>query len=66
MNENGTTDEPAVEGATPAAALPRVRLQIKQGAALGPGKAALLEALDKLAGNKSDQYEIVKEAGEEK
>lgn len=47
MNEKGTTDESAVEGAAPAAALPRVRLQIKQGAALGPGKAALLEALER-------------------
>jgi molybdate transport system regulatory protein len=27
--------------------LPRVRLQIKQGAAIGPGKAALLEALER-------------------
>lgn len=32
---------------TPDGELPRVRLQIKQGAAIGPGKAALLEALER-------------------
>lgn len=31
----------------PDSELPRVRLQIKQGAAIGPGKAALLEALER-------------------
>lgn len=32
---------------SPGAGTPRVRLQIKQGAAIGPGKAALLEALER-------------------
>lgn len=38
--EHGTSPHPAIS-------LPRVRLQIKQGTALGPGKAALLEALER-------------------
>ena len=42
MNENGTADDKAP---LPPADTARVRLQIKQGTALGPGKAALLEAL---------------------
>ncbi|MGC8508163.1 MAG: winged helix-turn-helix domain-containing protein [Thiomonas sp.] len=44
MDENSTHDS-----ASPptVASPPRVRLQIKQGTALGPGKAALLEALER-------------------
>lgn len=41
------TDPTATDAASLAAALPRVRLQIKQGVAHGPGKAALLEALER-------------------
>ncbi|OYV35078.1 MAG: LysR family transcriptional regulator [Thiomonas sp. 20-64-5] len=41
MDENNTTD------GVPSPPEPRVRLQIKQGTALGPGKAALLEALER-------------------
>ncbi|MDD4886499.1 MAG: LysR family transcriptional regulator [Thiomonas sp.] len=44
MDENSTTDSVS---SPPEASLPRVRLQIKQGTALGPGKAALLEALER-------------------
>lgn len=44
MNENSPNDSMS----SPASAsAPRVRLQIKQGTALGPGKAALLEALER-------------------
>ena len=44
MDENSPNDSMS----SPAAASPpRVRLQIKQGTALGPGKAALLEALER-------------------
>lgn len=44
MDENSTTDSVS----SPAESSPtRVRLQIKQGTALGPGKAALLEALER-------------------
>ncbi len=42
MDENSPNDSMS----SPPAA-PRVRLQIKQGTALGPGKAALLEALER-------------------
>lgn len=44
MDENNTTDGVP---SPPEPHLPRVRLQIKQGTALGPGKAALLEALER-------------------
>jgi molybdate transport system regulatory protein len=44
MDENSTTDSVS---SPPETSLPRVRLQIKQGTALGPGKAALLEALER-------------------
>lgn len=41
-------NSPDDSASTPTASQPpRVRLQIKQGAALGPGKAALLEALER-------------------
>ncbi len=44
MDDNRTAETPPTSAATPQ---PRVRLQIKQGTALGPGKAALLEALER-------------------
>lgn len=43
MDENSTTDSVSSAPSSPT----RVRLQIKQGAAIGPGKAALLEALER-------------------
>ena len=44
MDDNRTAETPPNSAAAPQ---PRVRLQIKQGTALGPGKAALLEALER-------------------
>jgi molybdate transport system regulatory protein len=44
MEQNSPTDTPPPPSVRNP---PRVRLQIKQGTALGPGKAALLEALDR-------------------
>lgn len=40
-------DDSTPSSSSPGAGTPRVRLQIKQGAAIGPGKAALLEALER-------------------
>ncbi|MGE0072799.1 MAG: winged helix-turn-helix domain-containing protein [Thiomonas sp.] len=40
-------DENSTFPSSPSRSQPRVRLQIKQGTAIGPGKAALLEALER-------------------
>ncbi|WP_298289260.1 LysR family transcriptional regulator [Thiomonas sp.] len=40
-------DENSTSPSSPPRSQPRVRLQIKQGTAIGPGKAALLEALER-------------------